>query len=422
MAMKPEADGDLLIANVGQLLTFAGPKGPRSGTTMRDLGLIKGAGVLVEDGLITLVGPSREVMSEARGVETIDARGRLVLPGFVDAHTHAAFAGSRQNELADKLEGKSYAEIAREGGGIQRTVRDTRAATEEELRVETYGRLRRMIAAGTTTAEIKSGYELNLEGELRLLRIIADAGVELPLNVVPTFMGAHAVPNEHRENPTAYVEELVRTTIPAVASQGLARYCDVFVEDGFFSREEARSVLEAGKTSGMRPKVHADEITSCGGAELAAEVGAITADHLLHSSTTGLKAMKRAGTIAVLLPGTSFSTAGLPYCDARRIIQLGLPVALGSDLSPNSWLETMQFAVTLACYHLRMYPEEALCAATINAAWAVGSEEEVGSIVEGKRGDMLLLDAKDYREIPYRIASNLVNTVVKDGGIVVSRQ
>ncbi len=420
--MRSEADGNLLIVNVGQLLTFAGPEGPRSGSAMRSLGLMKEAGILMEDGLITLVGPSRDVMGEARGLETLDARGRLVIPGFVDAHTHAAFAGSRHNELTDKLEGKSYAEIAREGGGIQRTVRDTRAATEDALKVETYGRLRRIISAGTTSAEIKSGYGLNLEGELRLLRIIVEAGAELPLNVVPTFMGAHAVPYEHRKNPTAYVEELVQTIIPAVSSQGLARYCDVFVEEGFFAKDEARTILEAGKAGGMRPKVHADEITSCGGAELAAEVEAITADHLLHSSTTGLKAMKRAGTIAVLLPGTSFSTAGIPYCDAHRIIQLGIPVALGSDLSPNSWLETMQFVVTLACYHLRMHPEEALCAATINAAWAVGLEQEVGSIEEGKRGDMLLLDAKDYREIPYRIASNLVDTVVKDGVVVVSRQ
>lgn len=422
MATKPETAGELLIANIGQLLTFGGLQGPRSGSTMRGLGVIKDAGVLVEDGLITLVGPSQEVITEARGVETLDARGRLVMPGFVDAHTHAAFAGTRHNELADKLEGKSYAQIAREGGGIQRTVEDTRAATQEILKVETYSRLRRMISAGTTTAEIKSGYGLNLEGELKLLQVIANAGVELPLNVIPTFLGAHAVPDEHRKNPMAYVEELVQTIIPAVASQGLARYCDVFVEDGFFSKEDARTILEAGKASGMEPKVHADEITSCGGAELAAEVRAITADHLLYSSTRGLQAMKRAGTIAVLLPGTSFSTTGLPYCDARRIIQLGIPVALGSDLSPNSWLETMQFVVTLACYHLRMQPEEALCAATINAAWAVGLAKEVGSMEEGKRGDMLLLDVHDYREIPYRIASNLVNTVVKDGTVVASRQ
>lgn len=419
---KPNAGSDLLIVNVGQLLTFTGPEGPRSGPSMMELGLIKDAAVLLENGLIWLVGPSSDVAAEARGVEILDARGRLVMPGLVDAHTHAAFAGSRESELADKLQGKSYAQIARDGGGIQRTVKDTRTATDEVLREQSYGRFRRMTSAGTTTAEVKSGYGLNLEDELRLLRVIGDAGNDLPLNVVPTFLGAHAVPEEHRGSAGTYVEELLKTIIPAIASQGLARFCDVFVEKGFFSKDDGKAILEAGKAEGMKPKVHADELTSCGGAELAGEVGATTADHLLHSSARGLQAMKEAGTMAVLLPGTSFSTSGLPYCDARRVIELGIPVALGSDLSPNSWLESMQFVINLACHHLRMYPEEALCAATINAAWAIGLEKEVGSMEEGKRGDLLLLDVYDYREIPYRLASNLVNTVVKDGTVVVSRQ
>ncbi len=389
---------------------------------MRDLGLLTDAAVLIQDGRVVTVGPSKEVAAEVRNVEVLDAHGRLAMPGFVDPHTHVAFAGSRESELADKLGGKSYTQIAAEGGGIQRTVRDTRAATEERLKWETLGRLRRMISWGTTTVEIKSGYGLNLKDELKILRAIASVGEELPVNVIATFLGAHAVPDEYRNDPTGYVDELVKTIIPTVASREMARYCDVFVEEGFFSKDDGKAILEAGKSHHMAPKVHADEITSCGGAELAAEVAAVSADHLLHSSTRGLRRMKQSGTVAVVLPGTSFATTGLPYCDVRRIIQLGLPVALGTDLSPNSWIESMQFVVSLACYHMRMHPEEALCAATINAAWALGKADEVGSLEEGKRGDLLLLDAKDYREIPYRIASNLVAKVVKDGAIVVSRE
>ncbi len=415
---RDESSGDLVITNIGQLLTFAGPDEPRVGAAMGELGLVLDAAVLVESEFIEAIGPEREVLAGARGAETLDARGRVVMPGFVDAHTHTAFAGSRESELADKLEGKSYSQIAREGGGIQKTVRDTRAASEDQLMSETCSRLRRMLSLGTTTVEIKSGYGLDLDNELKLLRVIVGAEQALPVTVVPTFLGAHAVPVEHWEDPAGYVDELVDTILPAVASHGMARFCDVFVEDGFFSEEQGRTILGAGKALGLAPKVHADEITSCGGAELAGEMEAVSADHLLHSTTRGLKAMKTHGTLAVVLPGTSFSTAGLPYCDARRIIELNLPVALGTDLSPNSWIESMQFVVSLACYHLRMRPEEALCAATINAAWAIGLADQVGSLEVGKRADMLLMDVKDYREIPYRIGSNLVSSVVKNGVVV----
>lgn len=429
MSLKVEADswhgrgaGDLLVTNIGQLLTLAGHERPRTGSALRDLGIVNHAAVFIEGGRIALAGPEEEVVKEAGDAAILDAHGRVVMPGFVDSHTHATFAGSRESELADKLAGKSYAQIAREGGGIQRTVRATRGASREELTATTLRRLERMLALGTTTVEMKSGYGLNLEDEIKLLEVIMEVEGRLPLEVVPTFLGAHAIPEEHSSAPEAYVDEICQKMLPAIASRGLASYCDVFVEEGFFSRDQGRRILQEGQKYRLASKIHADELTSCGGAELAAEMRATSADHLLFSTEEGLRAMSQSGTVAVILPGTSFSSLGLPYCDARRVIDLGLPVALGTDLSPNSWIESMQFAVSLGCYNLGLRPEEAIAAATINAAWAVGMAGEVGSVEEGKRGDLLLLRSRDYREIPYRIASNLVEKVVKDGVVVVSRK
>ncbi len=410
--------GDLLVANIGQLLTLGGYMEPRTGKALLDLGIVRDAAILIEAGRIKAVGPQDKVLPDAEGVEVLDAGGKVVMPGFVDAHTHAAFAGSREGELASKLAGKSYAQIAQEGGGIPSTVMATRAATKEQVMTETKDRVRRMVAQGTTTVEMKSGYGLSLDEELKLLEVISQVAGEMPVNVVPTFLGAHAVPEEHRDNPEGYVDYLVEEVLPSDALKGVARYCDVFVEEGFFSSHQGKRILLAGQRHGMASKVHADELTSCGGAELAAEVGAISADHLLFSTDVGLKAMAHSRTIAVLLPGTSFSSLSLPYCDARRVIDHGLGVALGTDLSPNSWIESMQFVISLACYKLRMHPEEAISAATINAAWAIGMAAEVGSIEVGKRADLLLLRVSDYREIPYRIASNLVDRVVKDGVMV----
>jgi imidazolonepropionase len=377
--------------------------------------MVRDAALLVEGGSIAAVGPKEQVVREARGVDVLDAKGRLVMPGLVDAHTHVFFAGSREGELADKLAGKSYAQIAREGGGIQSTVRATRDASKEALLEQTLTRVRRMLAAGTTTLEVKSGYGLNLEDEVKLLEAISMLPTRLPVNVVATYLGAHAVPPEYRQDPQGYVDFMVKRALPTIASKGLARYCDVFVEEGFFSRDQGREVLLAGQELGLASKVHADELTASGGAELAADVKATSADHLLFASEKGLRAMAQAGVMAVLLPGTSFSSMELPYAEARRFIELGVAVALGTDMSPNSWVESMQFVINLACYRLRMRPEEAICAATVNAAWAIGMGEEVGSLEVGKRADLLILTVRDYREIPYRIAANLVAEVVKDG-------
>lgn len=414
-------DGDLLVVNAGQLLTLAGPPGPRSGRAMGDLGVLRSGAVLVKGGRIAAVGPQDEVVSEAGDAGVLDARGRVVMPGFVDAHTHAAFVGSRAGELTDKLAGKSYAQIAAGGGGIQRTVRATRTATEEELREQTAARLQRMVRWGTTTVEVKSGYALDREGELRMLRVLGALAEDLPVDVVPTFLGAHATPPEWEGDPDGYVGEIVDNILPAVASQGIARFCDAFVEEGFFTASQGRRILLEGRRHGLVPKVHADELTRGGGAELAAEVEAASADHLLHASPAGLRALAEGGVVGVLLPGTSFATLDLPYADARGTVDAGVPVALGTDLSPNAWIESMPFIVSLACYRLRMQPEEALTAATLNAAWAVGAAQDVGSLEVGKKGDLLLLGLTDPGELPTRIASNPVETVVKEGRIVASR-
>jgi imidazolonepropionase len=420
-ASGPWDGGDLLVRNIGRLLTLGGYRRPRRGKSLLDLGVQDGAAVLIERGIVTAVGPEAKVMREARSVDILDAGGRLVLPGLVDAHSHAAFVGSRAGELADRLKGKSYREIAREGGGILRTVRAVRTASEEEIVEETVPRLRRMIAHGTTTAEVKSGYGLDGESETKMLAAIARLNDRVPTTLVPTFLGAHAIPPEFASDAEGYVDTLVDTLIPTVADQGLARYCDVFVEGGFFNPEQGRRILLAGQEAGLPSKVHADELTASGGAELAADVQAVSADHLLFAGERGLNALAESGTLAVLLPGTSFSLFDLPYADARRMIETGVSVALGTDLSPNAWIESMLFVISLACYRLRMRPEEAVSAATWNAAWAVGLASEVGSVEPGKRGDLVVLEARDVPEIPYGIARNLAHTVIKDG-TVVSRE
>ncbi|MFQ5908916.1 MAG: imidazolonepropionase [Thermoplasmata archaeon] len=424
MSPNPEASvpgqegGDLLIRNIGRLLTLGDYRQPRRGRDLLDLGVVDNAAVLIEEGILTGVGPEKEVLREARSVGVLDAGGRLALPGFVDPHTHAAFVGTREAELKEKLAGQSYQEIAQAGGGIQRTVQATRAASEEEIVEETVPRIRRMIAHGTTSLEVKSGYGLDAETEAKMLTAIARLQERVPATLVPTFLGAHAIPPEFASNVEGYVDALVETMIPTVADRRLARYCDVFVENGFFDIDQGRRILQAGQEAGLPSKVHADELTPTGGAELAAEMGAISADHLLYASEAGLRAMAESGTVAVLLPGTSFSSLDLPYADARSMIEAGVSVALGSDLSPNAWLESMAFVVTLACYRLRMRPEEAVAAATWNAAWAIGLAAEVGSLEPGKRGDLLILEARDVAEIPYRIATNLAQAVVKNGVVV----
>ena len=378
---------------------------------------------MLEDGAISDVGRTQSVLKEhdATGVERVDASGKVVMPGFVDPHTHLVFAGSREFEIELKIRGKSYMEILAEGGGILRTVRDTRAASAEELYRQSARRLESMIAHGSTTIEAKSGYGLDLDTEVRILETVAKLGEDYPVDLVPTFMGAHATPPEFEGRPDDYVDFVVDKVVPVVGARKLAQFCDVFCEKGVFTADQSRRVLLAAKERGLKLKVHADEFKASGGAELAAEVGAVSADHLAKPSDDGLMALVRKDVVGVLLPGTPYSSMSKEYADGRRLIDLGIPVALGTDLNPNCWNESMQFTISLACHKMKMTPAEAITAATINAAAAVGMEKKVGTLERGKRADVIVLDVPTHAHVPYRFGTNLCATVVKDGRVVWER-
>ena len=347
--------------------------------------------------------------------EKLDAGGRVVMPGFVDPHTHLVFGGSREHEYVMKLEGKGYMEIMEAGGGIFSTVRATRTATEDELVDQARRRLDRMLTWGTTTVEAKSGYGLTVEDELKCLRAALRLGKEHPADIVSTFLGAHAVPE--RTDPDAYIELLVHEAVPKVASEGLAEFCDVFCEKGVFSVDQSRKLLSAAAEAGLAPKLHADELSQLGGSELAAEVGAVSADHLLMASDAGIGAMAREGVMGVLLPGTPF-VLRTDYPRARYMVEQGLPLALATDLNPNCLTEGMPLMISLACVQMRMLPAEAIVAATLNAAYAINRADEVGSLDVGKKADMIILDAPNHIHLPYHFGINLVDTVIKEGEIV----
>ncbi|MGC9553862.1 MAG: imidazolonepropionase [Thermoplasmatota archaeon] len=375
-------------------------------------GVATHASVLIEDGRIRDIG--RQVT--ARGAEVIDARGKTLLPGWVDSHTHVVFAGSREFELDLKLQGATYREIAARGGGIGYTVQQTRRASEERLQAEAEPRLDAMLAHGTTTAEVKSGYGLDTKSEVKMLRTVRHLNERHPVDLVPTFMGAHAIPpGVDRED---YVRLVREEMIPRVAEEQLAVFCDVFCEEGYFSVEESRAILQAGREHGLTPRVHADELSDSGGAELAAELKAASADHLLMASPRGLKKMARAGVPAVLLPAVPFSLMQKRYAPARKMLDLGLEVALATDLNPNCWTENMQFVIQLACFAMSMTPREAIHGATLGGARVLGLEREVGSIEVGKKADLLLVNAPSHLFVPYHFGVNLVETVIKDGVVV----
>jgi len=412
---------DLLIVNASELVTLAGRRKPRQREDMANVRAIADGAVAVRDGKILACGRTPDILArfaQKKG-KPLDVRGKTVIPGFVDPHTHLVFSGSRESELVMKLEGKSYMEILASGGGIQRTVRATRAASDRELLRGALGRLDRMLLHGTTTVEGKSGYGLDLDTEMRSLIAMEMAGMRHPVDIVRTFLGAHAVPPEYQGRPDDYIDFLIRTALPEVVRLRLAEFCDVFCEEGVFTVAHSRRLLLAAKKLGLRPKLHADEFVRTRGAELAAEIGAISADHLLKSSKEGLERMKEAGVMGVLLPGTPFSLMRKDYPDARMMVSMGLPLALATDLNPNCLTESMPFIMALACYNMKLSPSEALTAATINAACAIGRENEIGSLEPGKKADIAILDAPNHLHIPYHFGVNLVETVMKDGQVVV---
>lgn len=398
------------LANIGQLATCRAEGG------QGDIHAIPQAAIVWDDdGVIRWVGLEKELPTEYRRAERMDAGGRLVIPGLVDCHTHLAFAGWRADEFEQRIRGRSYLEIARDGGGIMSTVRQTRAAAEADLLQRAAGFLQQMLALGVTTVECKSGYGLEPDAELKLLRVYRRLAKEQPVRLAPTFLGAHIIPPEFRDNRAAYVDLLVERMIPAVVQEELAVCCDVFVEDSAFSIAEARRILRAGQGSGLAAKLHADQLTSGGGAELAAELGALSADHLEHISERGIEAMAAKGVVAVSLPLASLYL-GQPPMPARRLIEGGVAVAVATDFNPGSAPSFhLPLALTLACTLQRMTPAEALKGATIHAARAVGLESEVGSLEPGKAADFALLDAPDMNHWLYHFRPNACVMTVING-------
>ncbi len=414
----------LLLTHIGQIATLSGSnERPKINEEMKNLGIIEDGAIAISGDRIAAVGPTRDVLSEiedASSVPSVDFRGMSALPGFVDSHTHLVFGGSREHDFVMKLAGKTYMDILRAGGGILNTLQATRAASIDELARAAFSFGEGMTAAGTTTIEVKSGYGLSTEHELKMLKVSHRLRSLLPTEIVSTFMGAHAVPPEFEGNTDGYVDLIVNEMIPAVAAGVLAEFCYVFCEKGVFDIEQSRRVLLAAKRAGLRLKVHADELTPLGGAGLAAEVGAVSADHLLHASKDDLESMRRAGTVATLLPATSFSL-NAEYAPAREMIDMGLPVALATDFNPNCANESMFFTLALACYKMRMRPEEAITAATINAAHALGRAHETGSIEVGKRADIIILECPNPHYISYRFGVNLIHSVIAGGKMIHTR-
>lgn len=414
--MSDRVTADLVIDNAAQVVTCD----PRRSDGGR-LGVIQRGAVAARGERIVWVGPAQRLGAEVTpttGARRIDARGRVVLPGFVDSHTHLLFAGYRDKEYALRARGASYQEIAAAGGGIRSTVRATRAATVAELVELGTARLDLMLAHGTTTAEAKSGYGLTVEDELKMLEAIRELDRGHPMDVVANFCGAHEVPDEFRGETDDYVALVVDAMLPEVAARGLARYVDVFCEEGVFSVPQARRVLEAGARHGLRAKFHADEFTALGGAELAAEVGALSADHLLKAGLEGIRRMKAADVTATLLPGTAFFL-GLAYAPARTFLETGVRVALASDFNPGSSMGlNLQLVMTMAISQMKMTPEEALLGVTLHAAHAMGLEQDIGSLQPGKLCDLLVCDVPEWPHVSYFYGVNHVRQVVKRGHVV----
>jgi imidazolonepropionase len=384
-----------VILGCSELLTLAGPMRPRAGEELRELAIIRDGAMRIHDGVIEWVGARRD--ADTSGAEILDAGGRVVMPGFVDAHTHPVFAGNRADEFEMRAEGATYQEIAAAGGGIRSTVRKTRAAGEYELRAAASRYVEWFLRNGTTTIEAKSGYGLSLQDELKLLSVIQTL---TPLRVVPTFLGAHEVPDEYRGRRGEYLDLVIHEMLPRAAE--IARFCDVFCEPRVFPVEDARRVLQAARARGLGLRMHADQLESGGGAHLAAELGAATADHLEHTDASGIAALERAGVQPVLLPGAVYALGSRRYPDARAMIAARLAVVIATDFNPGSSpTPSMPMILSLAATQMKMTPAEAITASTINAAFSLGLGREIGSLEPGKRADFVIHDCADHRELAY---------------------
>ncbi len=414
-------DYSCVVTNIGQLVTMHsdGQVGPLGGRSMRNLGIIKNGAVAIENSRITAVGPTAKLLKSSRlkkGTIEIDAGGRLVTPGLVDPHTHPVFAGNRAEEFEQRLGGKSYLDIAKAGGGIKSTVRATRKATAEQLFESGKKVLDQMLRNGVTTVEGKSGYGLDTKSEFKMLEVLNRLNSYHAVDVVVTFLGAHEIPDEFEGRPDEYVALVCGEMIPSVATGNLAEFCDAFCEKGVFTLKQTRIVLQTAQAFGMKLKLHADQFHNTGGAELAAEFRTFSADHLDCVGDEGIHLLKKAGVIPVLLPGSVWILKAKHKAPARRMIDSGLPVAIGTDYNPGSSpVISMTLTMSLACIEYGLTPAEALCAATLNAAHAIDRGDKIGSLSPGKIADLVIWDADDFRELPYWIGKNLVHSVIKNG-------
>lgn len=408
---------DLMIIDAEEIATPISAGRPLAGEDQSKISVIKNGAIAISQGKIVAVGESQKIKQQFEAKHVISAKGRSVIPGFVDPHTHLVYAGCRHEEFELRLRGVPYVEILKKGGGIIETVRKTRNASEDELFDLASQRIVDFIAHGTTTVEIKSGYGLSYEDELKMLRVIARLSKETELDIVPTFLGMHAVPPEFRENRQGYVELVCERMLPDFV--GLAEFVDVFMDEGAFTKEETERVFDKASQLGYKLKLHADELSSSGGAELAASYKAVSADHLVHISEKGIQAMAEAGTIAVLLPATTFMLRHKEYAPVRRLIDANVPVALATDHNPGTSPVISQAVVMgLATMLMGMTPAESLVAATLNAAFAVNRGHEVGSIEVGKKADILILKAHSYVHLVYEFGRNLVEKVIKNGSVI----
>ena len=404
----------LALLHASQLVTVAGPKRPRVEKELSELGIIRDGGILIRDGNIDSVGPNDEIEKKAGDAEIIDLGGRVVLPGFVDAHTHLVFGGNRLDDFERRARGETYEQIAKAGGGIWSTVEKTRAASEDELFGMAKKRVDWFLKCGTTTIEAKSGYGLTLEDELKILRVIRRLNRETPLEIVPTFLGAHAVPRE--TSPERYVKLVMREMLLPVAAQELAEYCDVFCERGYFDVEQSRKILDAAKAFGLGLRGHVDQLTNSGGAKLMAELGATTADHLEKTDEQGIAALKSAKVQPVLLPGSVYALGSSSYPRAREMIAAGLAIVLATDFNPGSSpTPSMPMILSLACTQMKMLPAEAISAATINAAYSLNRGDKIGSLESGKLANIAIFECEDYRELAYWFGISQTHSVYVRG-------
>ena len=410
----------LAVLHASQLVTLAGPKKPRVRSGMSELAIVHDGGMLVHDGVIVAIGLSAEIEKGARQSELVDAGGRVVLPGFVDAHAHPVFAGNRLDDFELRARGETYEQIAAAGGGIWSTVEKTRAASEAELFDQAKKHANWFLKCGTTTVEAKSGYGLTLEDELKMLRVIRRLNEETPIEFVPTFLGAHAIPRARRADE--YVDLVINEMLPRVASEKLAEFCDVFCERGYFDIEQSRKILTAAKRSELKLRIHADQLTNSGGAKLAAELEATTADHLEKTDENGIAAMKASGVQPVLLPGSVYALGSRGYPRGREMMEAGLAVVIATDFNPGSSPSpSMPMMLSLACTQMKMRPAEAITASTINAACSLNRGDEIGSLEPGKLANFSIFDCEDYREIAYWFGFPQIHSVYVRGRPLLSR-